>query len=413
MSTITGFERGNGVVDKYDYDALVNKPTIPSVDDTLTTTGAAADAKKTGDEISALLSAINVKTEVKDTDETDSDFDLADSQGYVLARFQSGHIKTKNFDSSEVDGKISAGIVGFEYKFSGSDLLLGYGYNDTVDAVVVMNEGRANGLFDFAKLCTKPKGTSLSNLSTGDLTTVWTSGTDMHSPFQVLAVNNADGYHSDATSANVSFTGGNHTLDSQGSGWETASSNGVTYYADGHPVTSGSGWCSKFEIRWSNDVQAYNTVKQGGGGRAVLTEYHDMIFDGVTFNEIVRLEMLEDVKLSLWYGLQMVSFGTAYTNMVFEDATNRQTFSSTDSGIKSGNAVTAGISAWGSTHAIELTVDTVFDLGKRTDYSGDSGAFATSYGKAYFTIINKYSGITMESGTNWYLRGSFRFYPAN
>ena len=59
MATINGFERGNGTTDKYNYEALENKPTIPAVDDTLATTGAAADAKKTGDEIADLKSAIS------------------------------------------------------------------------------------------------------------------------------------------------------------------------------------------------------------------------------------------------------------------------------------------------------------------------------------------------------------------
>lgn len=59
MATINGFERGNGTTDKYNYEALENKPTIPAVDATLATTGAAADAKKTGDEIADLKSAIS------------------------------------------------------------------------------------------------------------------------------------------------------------------------------------------------------------------------------------------------------------------------------------------------------------------------------------------------------------------
>lgn len=62
MATINGFERGNGTTDKYNYEALENKPTIPAVDDTLATTGAAADAKKTGDEIESLKSAISQGT---------------------------------------------------------------------------------------------------------------------------------------------------------------------------------------------------------------------------------------------------------------------------------------------------------------------------------------------------------------
>lgn len=54
--SIKAFNVG-GTVQRYDYDALDNKPTIPAavtVDDTLTTQGAAADAKATGDAIAAI-----------------------------------------------------------------------------------------------------------------------------------------------------------------------------------------------------------------------------------------------------------------------------------------------------------------------------------------------------------------------
>ena len=57
--SIKGFQVGNGTVQKYDFESLDNVPEIAEVDDTLTTTGAAADAKKTGDEIADLKSAIS------------------------------------------------------------------------------------------------------------------------------------------------------------------------------------------------------------------------------------------------------------------------------------------------------------------------------------------------------------------
>lgn len=293
-----------------------------------------------------------------------------------------------------------------EYKFSGDDLLLGFGFSTTLDYVAVLNNGRANGLFDFAKLCTKAKGASLENLSTSDLTTVWSSGTDMHGPFQFLALNNADGYHSDAQSAG--FTGGNHTLDDMGTGFETAESVYVLFYADGTPVSSGFGHANNFEIRWANDVQAYNTVKQGGGGRACLREYHDMVFDGETFKERVTLKALEAITMSLWYGLQCVSIGTTYTNIAFVDATNREKFSSSDSDIKSGNTTTSGFIGWGDTHRIEMNVDTGIDLGKRTYYNGTNGAFVAN-SKGYFFIVNQ--SISMNAGAQYFLDGSYRFIP--
>lgn len=311
---------------------------------------------------------------------------------------------------SELQQKIdSIGGIGIEYKFSGSDVLVSYGYNSTHDAVVVMNAGRANGLFDFAKLCLKTKGRPLSDYETSGLTVVWSSGTDMHGPFQFLAVNNADGYHADATSAG--FVGGNHTLDQLGSDFKTASSKYIQYFADGKPVTEGYGNCTTFEVRWANNVQAYNTVKQGGGGRACLTEYHDMIFDGVQFNETVRLVALEDIKMSLWYGFQFVSWGTQYTNLRFIEGGNRGVL--TGGSVESGNLLTSGMEAWGSDHKIVLTVDNYFDLGKRENVASSyntRGAF-TSNSKGYFNIINT-TGFTMGAGEAYYMRGSFRFCPA-
>lgn len=330
-----------------------------------------------------------------------STFDITDNAGNVLLRFDNGNLQTKNFDSALANN-------GFEWKFSGTDLLIAYGYNDTYDAVVVMNEGRANGLFDFSSLRLKSKGTPLKDLDTSDLTVVWNSSTDMHGPFQFLATQNADGYHSDATSAG--FTGGNHTLDSLGSNFKTATSKFVHYYADGVPVSQGYGKANNFEVRWANDVQAYNTVKQGGGGRSCLTEYHDMIFDGVKFSEKITLVPSEEIAMKLWYGLQCVSIGTAYTNIVFIDATNRQIFASSASNIKSGNAITSGLEAWGESHRIEMDVDTNIDLGKRTYYSGDSGAFVSSGGKGYFYIIGQ--SVTMSANTEYRLNGSYRFMSA-
>lgn len=157
------------------------------------------DYTELSDDVGVLKSAIGELPKLAETEEDTADLYVADSQGNVIVQFSNGHIQTKNFNSAELKEQ------GIEWKFSGNDLFISYGYNGTIDAVVVLNEGRANGLFDFAKLCSKPKGTSLAGLETADLTVIWNSSTDMHGPFQFLAVNNADGYHADAT--DPGFTG--------------------------------------------------------------------------------------------------------------------------------------------------------------------------------------------------------------
>ena len=300
--------------------------------------------------------------------------------------------------------------TGFEWRISEGNLYIAYGYDATKDYVVVLNNGRANGLFDFSKLCIKYHSEPLQDCVLDNLTTVWLSGTDMHSPFQFNAVNNADGYHYDATSAG--FVGGNHTLDQLGTGFETAESKYVQFFADGTLVTGGYGRANTFTIRWANDVQAYNTVKQGGGGRACLTEYHEMIFDGVRFNETVKLVALEDIYMSLWYGLQFVSWGTKYTNLRYMDADNRTKY--TSGSTNSGKLLCSGIEAWGTNDKIVLEIDNSFDLGKRENVSSlyTDGAF-TSSSKGYFRIITKgNTNFTMSAGESYYLKGSFRFCKA-
>ena len=426
------------------------------------------DLKAKTDEVEALWSALNAR--IAETEEDDADLYLADANGHVVAQFSGGNIQTKHFDSShignlseletaektnivdainEVNGKSPANVpkvastteddslditdqLGYslvrfkdggirtkrfdsallphpiEYRFSGNDLLLAYGYNSAYDAVAVLNAGRANDLFDFSAFRLKPKGTPLREYETSDLLTVWSSGTDMHSPFQFLVTVNADGYYSGAT--DPSFTGGNHTVEINGSQIKSASSAYVRYFADGKPVSSGYGTCDRFEIRWANNVQAYNCVKADGTGRTSLIEYHDMIFDGIRFTEEIMLMPTEEIKMSLWYGLQTVSWGSAYTSVRFRDGANRGVYTPLDSDIKSGNAETSAIIQAGQEHSLESAVDLTCDLGKRPYYAGDSGAFMSNgAGKSYFTIIRQ--NVIMPANAGYFLRGSYRFYP--
>lgn len=335
-----------------------------------------------------------------------SSLDISDSQGNVLVRFEEGHVKTKYFDSSEVKAEPP-----IQFKFSAGNLLLAYGYNNTNDAVVVFNIGRANNLFDFSAFCLIPKGACLNDYERGTLTEVWTSATDMHSPFQFLAVNNPDGYYASAT--DPSYTGGNHTQTIDGTVVKTASSKYVHYFSDGTPVSSGYGKCTHFEIRWANNVQAYNCVKLDGTGRTSMVEHHDMVFDGVRFEENAMLVPTEDIKMDIFEGFATVGWNSVYTKIQFIDAINRGIYSSSDGQAKSGNNAPSGMILSGDTHSLEMRIDTSLDLGKREHYSGDGGAFTESYGKAYFRLISTTveGMVTMPKSNAFYYRGSYRFFP--
>lgn len=406
--------------------------------------GNPAQIEEIQEELNQQKNAIQGKPDLKATDADSGTFDIADDNGNVVLRLESGEVETKNFSSAKApaikttdanigifditdnNGNVVVRIAGgnvqtkkfnsadlpnpIEYKFSGSNLLLAYKYTSTKDAVVVLNNGRANELFDFSKFCLKPTGTPLKDIETTDLETVWTSGTDMHSPFQFNVTTNADGYY--ASSADPSFTGGNHTVAINGSNIKSASSKYVYFFADGKPVSDGYGLCNHFTMKWANEVQAYNCVKADGTGRTSLIEYHEMIFDGVRFNEEILLVPKEEISMRLWYGLQSVSWQETYTKARFIDGTNRNEFDAEDNSISSGNAKASGVIETGANHSMEMTVDICTDLGARPYYTGTSGAFIVSYGasgKGYFNIINQ--SVTMDEGDGYFLRGSYRFYP--
>lgn len=399
-------------------------------------------------DVTTLKADLSELPKIVKTEEDDADLYIADKDGYVIAEFSDGHIRTKNFDSSNVSenaptieltdsassldvtdgsGNVIARFqngdfktknfdssirpVFCEYLFSNSELLLAFKYIDTSDAVAVFNVGRANDLFDFKSFRLKPADKPLNDCVASDFSTVWDTGTDMHSPFQFNAMQNADGYYSDATDAG--YTGGNHTVTINNTEVKSASSRYVHYYADGEEVTSGYGVFINFEIKWANNVQAYNCVKADGTGRTSLIEYHDMIFDGVRFNEEVTIIPQEDIKFELWHGFQSVGWNGVYDHARFVDATNRNIFTPSDESITSGNSMTSGIIQWGSEHGLEMRVDLLCDLGKRTYYSGTSGAFlSNSIHKGYFYIIkNEPTGYELDANDAFFLRGSYRFFP--
>lgn len=101
------------------FPGLPDKYTVPIVDDTLAITGAAADAKKVGDELSDVKSDLNqtqasvtslAENAMKalDSDATGVDLDITDSSGNVIVRMADGHIQTKNFDSEDIEDRVTA-----------------------------------------------------------------------------------------------------------------------------------------------------------------------------------------------------------------------------------------------------------------------------------------------------------------
>lgn len=287
-----------------------------------------------------------------------------------------------------------------QYHIDNNVLKVASHYSAEKDLLVTMNLGRGNGLFDFASFKLMPHGLAIENVE-ASADTLATNVTDWHAPFVVRATENADGDDVE----NAYFTGGNHQYNNQGSGSSaTARSLSVRFFVDGREVASEKGYANKIEIRWTNNVQGYNTRKADGTGREILQERHRLIFDGCEWKETIDLEPLEQIFIERWYGLQFV-YASNYPNYRYIGAADRTLHTNEESNC--GGKDADGIIAYGDEHRIEMTIDTSADLGKRT-LSGNTGALCSDE-KAYMFIIDYKQ---MEAGEVYRLCGGYRFMPA-
>ena len=160
--------------------------------------------------------------------------------------------------------------------------------------IIRMSKHGNNNLFDIYSISDKE----------GNLIRQFSS--DWQGPYIVAAKHNIDG---DAIGLGREYTGGNHAYGDRGlSGTPTAYTDSIRVFVDGIEITDTNvhEWTDKVEVRWSNYVQAWNTKKEDGTGRAVLKENPTWIFDNYNTIEVSNfIEALEDINIYLYYGIQM------------------------------------------------------------------------------------------------------------
>lgn len=288
-----------------------------------------------------------------------------------------------------------------------NEIIISQKYSNDMDIQFLLKRKGGNELFDFYKIYKVANANNVPIVhDVTDVTPFLGAGGDWHAPFQIKAVNNADGTQIDSKY----FTGGNHQYNNSGSGsTATARSVSVDFIIDGIKMTSGNGYANEIVMKWANNVQGYNTTKEDGTGREILQERHTMTLKDGIFHSYVELIPLEDIICELWYGFQM--FTTPYEIVKYIDGTNRTRFDvkvASNSGDKTASKVRFSNSA---KDVCEIKVNTSYDLGKRNNVTGVKGIFSTDYGKAYFTIIN--DSLSMVSGGVYSLEGEYIFRHGN
>ena len=288
------------------------------------------------------------------------------------------------------------------YHLENDSLIVNSRYNGELDMSIGLKKKGGNNIFDFNSAgFIANNSPNVSNNLTPDIV-IFNGTGDWHAPFQVMALNNADGDQPEKSSY---FTGGNHCYNNTGTGGTpTGRTDTVKVYVDNRLITNGSGTCNKIRIEWDNYVQGNNTTKEDGSGREILKENHIMSFDGERWESYIELIPLEDIKMQLWYGLQCFGFDSPNATVRYIGGSNRGVYHGGSSS-KSGNLHTNEIGVWVDNINAIMGIDTSFDLGRREYTSGDDGMFVSG-AKAYCNIIrNK----TMTANEIYTLKGYYIF----
>lgn len=329
-------------------------------------------------------------------------------------------------------------------------------YNNTQDISYRFGKWNANNLPEFISFAFIDNPDS-SVASAGGAAYHYVTPTDYFAPYNVAALNDRDG---DVTATN-NYTGGNHIYQkADGTPILTAKNNYLRFYADGSPLVSGGKYCSKVRIEWSNDVMGWNTVKNDGTGRYILTETIRMTFDGDKWefgkiitapNEAIRIYSHHGAQFSLKY----CDVNSGYAKFLGSEScrepipTNRKSWSSSHRGLKysdsegnvlyddsakvycddklcdtiliqdGANSVEFGLHPVGLGRYNECLSRRKTDKDDTTPRTVSSAYVSTS--KAYFNPIWYQGtdedgiplGAELSRGGSVYMRGFYRFYPTD
>jgi len=269
-----------------------------------------------------------------------------------------------------------------------SRVSIGHKYDEAHDFWLVFDHYGSNGLYSFFEWrLAANAGESVDPASLERSALLQGEGSDWIGPYIVEAVNVPD--------AKPAFTGGNHAFDGGVGGSATARTISVDVVADGKPVADGACVpCSEAVIVAVNEVQGFNTKKENGTGDAVLRETVEFTIACGTVKVRHRMEMLTDVCIHKYYGLQTVNSLWSGEVQYGTDTSCSEplpSFGANDSGPKSEHPDIDRflIRSPDGRHEVLAWLDRSVGLG-RLDWLADflPVAFTMNYGKTYFNLIN-------------------------
>lgn len=266
-----------------------------------------------------------------------------------------------------------------------------------------------NSLFEFKKVNLVGIGLNGEEALSDGGWNLMSSGTDCFGPYVVSAVKNPS-----SEGDTYTFTGGNHGYENSGDtspgtkNTRTAQMTSFKVYADGVEVQEGySGYADEITFEWTNEVQGNNTKMKDGSGRAILRENYRMVFDGDTFHVSNDITMLEDCKMSTYYGLQLPN-GWATDGIKYVDAANTK-WNKVNTDSNCGDKTCSSFICKRGRYNCQVSIDPTVGLGSRKYLYNGYAAFNASYAKAYFHLFRDVPN-SFKAGDTFQFEGSYRYF---
>lgn len=270
-------------------------------------------------------------------------------------------------------------------------------YNNDNDLVVTLKNSGGNNLFDFYSV-SKIKNDGDISINFDGKEDILVSDTDWIMPFIVYAKENVDG---DNPTSNY-FTGGNHrTTNNATGGGITAVQNNLKIIVDGVEISEYKGYCNEIKIMWSNDVQGFNTSKEDGTGRAILTCNYNMTIRNGEFYIETELIPKEKIGLKKWYGYA-IFLPNGHCVFIGSDANRNTCDMFTELSIVDKKAV--GVKCKSNVLEITATIDKNIDLGsgEYVEHIGNTG-----YNKSYLNFVE--GDFELDANTHYFGCAKYTF----
>ena len=232
----------------------------------------------------------------------------------------------------------------------------------------------------------------------------WNSYTDWIGPYNMRTV-----APTSQTEKAWGFTGGFHGSNGDGTGDPTAQTQRIETFLDGETSTQGTG--KEATVIVYNKVEAANT-KFGESKRFVIDETVTYTFKGSRLYVKVESTALEDVKISIYYGMQIAGGFSTKFDFVTEDGNTHTATQDYNSPGKTREII--GYSQGGHTVTAHLFDEGLGRFDKATPaYSALVQYYGVGNGKGYYMLIGdkdaSTKSYTLKKDETVYWSGYYEF----